>query len=293
MNNQNILGNFSKSDFEKYAIIEPPKESVFMESDLKRTRIVIDSRIRNTSLFPNQNQYDIELDDDINDVKSATLVYADIPMPQYMINDYFNKIVVNVASVDYTVSISNGDYTEAELATELGTKITTATGTTFEVFYVGKTDNFLFTAASPFSLKFSGQTNTIAQIIGFLPQTYASYADASSPGQTNKVMASYRKNFAYNDYIIMDIEQFDVLKSSNKDLNKSFAIIPKNFNELNICDEMKYKKTFSPPIGKLARLKVRFYDKYGNPYEFHNMDHRFEIIFESHRQRRKYNEIFK
>ena len=90
----------------------------------------------------------------------------------------------------------------------------------------------------------------------------------------------------------MSIEQFDLLKSIDRDLNKSFAMIPKMYQNLSIADSAKYKKNFSPPIPKLAKLRIKFFDRFGNPYDFQNVDHRFELLITSAKQRRKYGNIF-
>ena len=289
MQTNSILGNFSREDFLKNAVIEPPTDYTFFDTNLKKTRIIVDSRVRNTNLFPNQNSYDIQFDDDIDDVIQVTLLYCDIPMPMYLINNYFNKLIVSIAGTDYTVILTNGDYDNTTLATELQTKINAATGYTFIVAYVALTDNFSFTINSTFTLKFIGYTNSLNQLLGFNFKNYI----AISNGLGGYVITSeFKINFNYNNYLIMDIEQFDTLKSTDRDLNKSFAIIPKNFNNLNICDEFSYIKRFSPPIGKLARIKVRFYDRFGNLYDFQNMDHRYELLFESHKQKRKYGNMF-
>ena len=76
MQNQNIT-NISDDDYNKYGVIKPPQE--FFKDNLKYTRIVIDSRVRDPILYPLQNDYYINFEDDITDVISAQLVYIDIP----------------------------------------------------------------------------------------------------------------------------------------------------------------------------------------------------------------------
>lgn len=268
-----MLTNFNSQDFINKAIIEPPKDII---DDFKKTRVIVDSRIRNKNLFPSQNSYDIQFDDDINDVSKCELIYADIPMPLYLINKNFNTITFTINAITYNIILESGDYSISELATALQTQMANE----FIVEYVPRTDNFRFTNTSAFSIDFT-PVNNLSMLLGFRQQVYHS---------NNFVINSeFRKNLNYNNYLIMDIEQFDVLKSSDKDLNKTFAIIPKHYNDLNICDDIRYIKKFSPPIPKLARLKIKFYDKFGNPYDFQNMDHRFELMFENYRQRRKYH----
>jgi hypothetical protein len=61
---------------------------------------------------------------------------------------------------------------------------------------------------------------------------------------------------------------------------------------LNISAAPELIKIFSPPIPRLTKLVITFLDRYGNPYDFCNMEHRFEILVKSHKQARKYCHIF-
>jgi hypothetical protein len=107
------------------------------------------------------------------------------------------------------------------------------------------------------------------------------------------IKSAFRKNFDFNNYAVMFIDQFEVNKNLNNPLNKSFAIIANDYNSLNIADEANIVKNFAPPINKITKMKISFYDRYGNPYDFQNIDHRFEILFKSHKQRRKYMAVLK
>jgi len=284
MYNQSILSNFTSSDYQASAIIEPPSDEMFLSGDTKKHRLIIDSRVRNLSVFPYQNKYDIEFDDNLDEVISCKMIYCDIPMPMYLVNSYFNKLVITINSIDYTVQLVNGNYNETNLATEIQTQLNALHIATFTVTYVALTDNFSFTCSTAFSMKFTGYPNPLNQLLGFGLKNYDSLV--------NTIQSEFRKNFEYNNYLIMDIEQFDVLKSTDKDLNKAFALIPTHYQKLNICDTFSYTKYFSPPLGKLARIKIRFYDKFGNLYDFQNMDHHFELLFESHKHKKKYGRFF-
>lgn len=286
MYNQKILDTITKDDYNKYSVIEPGQDSLFSGADtLKKTRVIVDSRIRNTSLFPNQNKYDIEFDDNIDDIISCRLIYSDIPTPMYLVNSNFNKIVITIGSTDYTITLTNGNYTPVELATEIQTKLNSLGLATFGVTYVTLTDNYTFSCDTSFTLKFAGYVNPLNQLLGFSVANYVSNV-------SNIVKSVFRRNFEYNNYLIMDIEQFDVIKSADQYLDKTFAIIPISYTNLNLYDKFNYTKYFSPTLNKLSSLKIRFYDKFGNPYDFQNMDHRFELLFESHKHKKKYARIF-
>lgn len=283
------MTDFCDDDYYQHALIKPPKDDSFADNSSKYTRIVIDSRVRNKTLFSNPNDYEIPFEDDINDCYSAKLLYVDIPFPMYLINSNFNKIYFKVGATSYTATIASGDYAApADLATAITTAMNAALPATFQVTYNSRLDNFNFNATTSFTLVFTNVTNPLYQLLGFNQKNYVSSADPGTPAYPNLIASEFRKNYDYNNYIIMDIDQFDLLKSVDRDLNKSFAIIPKNYNNLNICDEFGIEKFFSPPIPRMTKIRVRLYDRFGNPYDFQNMDHRFEILVTSFKQRRKY-----
>lgn len=279
--------DISDHDYYEHALIKPLKEFPLNDSS-KYTRIVVDSRVRNKTLFPKPNDYEVTFEDDINDVVSSKLIYMDIPMPQYLVNSNFNKLYFEIAATSYTATIDNGDYaTPADLATAITSAMNAVVPSAFQVTYNSKLDNFKFNSTQAFTLKFN-VTNSLNQLLGFAEKSYASSADASTPAFPNLISSEYRKNFEYNNYLIMDIEQFDLLKSIDRDLNKSFAIISKNYSSINLCDELDITKYFSPPVPRMTKLRIKFYDRFGNPYDFQNMDHRFELQMTSFKQRRKY-----
>jgi len=276
-----------EEDFYKKAVIKFPED--YVDEETKYTRVVVDSRVRDKTLFPNPNYYDVPFEDDINDVKTAKLIYIDIPMSLYLINANFNTIYFNINSNSYMATIPNGNYTATELATiitsQMNATVSAASvATTFTVSYIPRLDNFTFESDRlAFSLLFAGKPRNLAILLGFSDMKTQYTSDTN-----REISSEFRKNFNYNNYIIMDIEQFDMLKSIDRDLNKSFAMIPNSSTNLNIIDELNIIKHFSPSIPRLNKLRVRLYDRFGNPYDCQNMDHRFEIVFTSFKQKRKY-----
>lgn len=282
---QSIISQFNEEDYNKYSIIKPPSD--WHGDHEKYTRVIVDSRVRNDN-FPNPNNYEIPFDDDINDVISAQLIYMDLPFSSYLINQYYNKLVFTVSAVDYTITIPTGDYDYSSLKAKINEQLIAAGLSAITIDVNPLLSSYFFSSSAPFTLKFQNQTNTIALLLGFKNGT--NYVSTGTGPYT--IVAPYKYNFNFNNYIIMDIEQFDLLKSSDSILNKSFAVIPKNYDILGLSDNPKYIKRFSPPIAKLNKLRIRFYDRFGNDYDFQNMDHRFEILITSHKQRRRYGNIF-
>jgi hypothetical protein len=271
-------------EYNKRAIIPPPETPV---ENTKYTRIVIDSKDRIKSLYPYPNSYEIKLDNEVQDVISAKLISADIPLSMYMINQYFDRLTIIVNATTYNIQLEHGDYNAVDLATMMTNKLNEQFSSTFYVTYNNAKDNFTFAASISFSLVFGNGSNSLDALLGFGKQTYTSSATGSSP-YNNIVRSVYRKNFHFNNCLIMYIDQFDNYKSPSVKMDRSFAIVPSIYNNLNISDYAELVKTFSPPIPRLDRLIISFLDRYGNPYDFQNVEHRFELLLTSHKQARRY-----
>lgn len=286
------ITNITEKDFYNNSVIEPPKEFMFYENNKKYTRIVVDSKDRNKSLFPNPNQYEVVLDDDINDVVSAQLVSADVPFTSYLINDIFNQLNVTIDGTTSIVTLTTGDYSPTELASHLQTKLNTLSSNNFTVSYDVAKDNFRFRSKNPFILDFSNK-NSLSMLLGFDNNTsYSSSISSELDAFVNVVQSPFRKNFHYNKYIYLVIDQFDLNKGNAKPINKSFAALTEQYTALSINDKPKIVKYFSPTIPRLNKIKISFYDRFGNKYDFQNQDHRLEFMFTSFKQKSKYQNIF-
>lgn len=279
---QSILGAITNDELDKHAIIKPPEIPYV---DTRYTRLVIDSMNRNTDIYANPNDYYFVFDDDVNDVVSAKLVSIDIPFSTYTINMHFNTLWVTVgAGAETAVSLTQGLYEKTALATMMQNSLNSAfPSASFTVTYDSLLDKYRFSANTSFSLNFKGKSNSLDPLLGFAKKLYTSTGNA--------ITAPFRCNLNYNNYIIMCIDQFDNNKSNAKPLNKSFAVFSKDYN-LSVGDEPNIIKKFSPPLARLAKLHLTFYDRFGNLYDFQNMDHRIELLLQSFKQRGKYNNIF-
>lgn len=288
----NLPNEGLKQSFLDNAVIEPPEVKPDFESYKKYTRVAIDSKDRNTKLFPLQNKYEVTLDDEIEDVVTAQLLNIDVPLSNYLINDYYRSFTVSVNNGSSTkVVLDIGDYDEAALAVEATNKLNAVfqEAATFEVTYVAKLDNFDFKCTTSFSLTYD---DPCARVFGFKESNvYTSTSSGVLPFGA-VIHAPFRKDFAYNNYIVMSVDQFDINKSNSNTLNRSFALITKRYKDMNISDDPQIKKHFSPPLARLTKIRLTFSDRFGNPYNFNNIDHHFEILFESYKQKRKYQNIF-
>lgn len=291
MNNE-FITTINQHDFLDKAVIQPPKEFLYYENNKKYTRIVIDSKDRNQLQYENPNNYTIVFDDDINDVVSAQLISADVPFTTYIINDYFKTLYVTMSGTTTPITLTTGDYTATTLASHIQDKLNAYSESNFSVAYDSVKDNFIFGSKVEFSLVFDGITNPLNSLLGFKKTTYQSSLLSDMHPYHNVIQSPYRKNFDYNKYIYLVIDQFDLNKGNAKPINKSYAALTEQYTQLSINDKPKIVKYFSPTIPRLSKLNISFYDRYGNKYDFQNQDHRLEFLFTSFKQKSKYQNIF-
>lgn len=273
----------STFDFESTALIRPPFQEPKNKLDgHKFTRVVIDSRDRNRALFPNPSKYEVELDTDIQDVVTGEVVIKDIPLSTYVINRYNNTLLFNGSPV----FVPEGNWTATTFAPILSNALGGA-----GVFYDASTDKYDFISGTgaDFTISFAlddefndAAESDLALILGFAPGS----TNASTGG---RLTAPYCVNFAANRYCVLRIGHFTINNSANPVLHKSTALIGQQDVDGLRSLSQPIKKHFNPIIARLTKLSISFTDYYGNPYDFHNKDHRLEIVFESKKILTKYS----
>lgn len=260
----------------------------------KQVRLIVDSRERNITLFPNPNAYEINLLEDLNNVTSMSLLHAEFPFDTYLVNSSNNVLILAYNNVIYTVQIDIGNYTAQELATELTTLLNTTVGSAiFLVEYNVRRDNFIFRCEDVFGLVFKGSsvrgtyndsmdtvypTNSCGRILGFGISNYASLLNSTLPDKQNVINSEFKKNFNVQEYIVVHIEEVELNKSTSNSLQNSFAIVSKNNTTSGDFDNNFVVKYFTPPLKRLHKMRLSFVDFYGNLMDFQNQDHRMEIL---------------
>ena len=288
-------GKFDTSDlFASKAIVDPPKID-HRDLPTKKIRYIIDSRDRNTALYPNPAKYSLKLDEGLTDVVKAELTVSDFKFNNYNVNS--NNCVLHATSGEYT--LPSGRYDGPALAQTL-TEITP-----FTVTYNSVRDKLSFTSASADKLLFKSDTQrqfdqesfidayrskSVGRVLGF---DIADYELA--PGSA--LEAPYRISLSDENFIVMYMRQAKVYFSQNNKVHNCFAILNKSETSthgliMHGGSDSTTSKGFRPPIPNLSTLAFKFTDYDGNLYDFQNKEHRFEIVFTCLRQTRCYNEIF-
>ena len=277
-------------DFSTSMVIKPPFEQATNDQGgPKYTRIVIDSRDRDTSIYPNSNNYVVDLETEVLEVTSGEVIIKDISMSMYTINSYNDTLLLSILGNDNVVKLPNGDYVASSFAPVLADALNASLPEShpFTVTHNVSKDTYTISctslSAGDFSLDFENvqlKQSNIALILGFVPGTVYTSVD-------NVLTAPFRTNFDADRYAVMRIDQFTVNNSATSTLHKSTALIGK-VDVLSLRTIIPIKKYFNPPIARMFKLAISFTDYYGNPYEFNNKDHRLEIMLESKRHHSKY-----
>lgn len=277
----------------QHLLIEKPKEFKelvdnaykYNNNYVKSKHLVIDSRDRNTDDYPNNYNYQVDLDYIYKDVLSVELVSANVPKSQYLINSSNNKIYfTDNGSSELIATIPTGNYTSTTLGVAIGAAMTTAGTNTFTV-----TDNTLTNTytievnTGTYELKFDGGSETygtstrtkhrddsMAPLIGFTAADLTGVITYTAPNQYN---------FNGPTYILLHIDNFDNLEGvNNSAVTKSFAkiILDTDLNSYKYFKSQSdyiTKKEFSPPLAKLAQLNIQFRNYDNSFYDFSGLEH--------------------
>ena len=275
-------------------LIEKPKEFKNLENNaykynnnyVKTFNLVIDSRDRNTSAYPDNFKYQIDLDTIYKDVLSVELVSANVPKSEYLINTSNNKIYfTDNGSAELTATLPVGNYTPATLATAISTAMTTVATNTFTATVDSVLTNKFTIAVNTgiFTMDFKGddekygntvrskyRDNSIGPVIGF------SQIDVSGAGT---YIGQNQYNLNGPTYVLLHIDDFDNLFGvHNNSITKSFAKIildteQNSYKFFKSQTDYITRKEYSPPRGKLAQLNISFLNYDGSFYDFGGLEH--------------------
>lgn len=264
-------------DFSKTSLIKPPFNEAKNIGKETWTRLVIDSRDRDMKIYPNPNQYSIDLETDVLEVTSAEIVNNEVDVSLYTVHLYNNTFTLKDSNNNSKIVVLNqGNFD----ATTILPNIANSLGTDYTATYDAVKDIISINTSIPnkeFTLEFYNNSD-ICLILGFIGGIpYSS---------TNGVLtAPFRTNFGISRYVVMNIAQFTINNSANSVIHKSTAI----FSKFHIMKSIiPIKKYFNPPIARLLKISIWFTDYYGNPFDFQNKDHRIEILLESKKMLSRY-----
>lgn len=304
------------------SIIVPPSSESLKELRTRRVRVLVDSRDRDYTAFPNPARYRLDLDEDVRDVVSVQLVAYNIPFSHFNVNKTNNLVHVVVRQVTYTLAIPMGQYDGESLAVMLNNlmdyeylpehdqdtlvsqiltrmpilpiRFTYRPNThTMQVHHTG-VDDAAFTAEERACvIKFSDDrggyiTKTVARTLGFPPTDIILELDAPP------VRGTFSMDLRPDPYIALFLDGAKACVSNNLGINQSFAILHIDANsDGNQLLSLDLSKRFAKPLAQLKQVSVQFRTRDGDLYDFQNKEHCLEIVYTCYRQTVAYDAIFK
>lgn len=257
------------------------------------SQLVIDSRDRDTKLYPNPNDYVIHLKSPLRDVVSLEMLQICVPKSEDLINENNNKFTFQETQQQIdenkyvTAQVANGQYqTISELTDALTTAMNNASliGATYVV------------SSDPLTnmVTISGGNG----ILGVYNSTDGSYMMGNmssnigfSAQNVNTVSGSLTSDGVYDidgaDYIVMELEGVSNCMGSSDTLDGCFAMIP-------LCDVLhgsifhgrlndvgKCYVRFNPTLPRLTKLHIKFKRPDGTLYNFQGRNHNFMFELKS------------
>ena len=280
-------------NFDNSPIIKPPIKDFDQDRKGQRRNIMIhiDSRDRDMVNYPHTHKYVIQLEEDIEDVLSAEIMYASIPVPFYTVHENNNKFRATLEGNTKTVILDVGNYSTNDIANELHVKLQTTfgssvAGSSWNVTYNARKDKLNILCDEAFVFDFSDSAISCGKMLGFLSRSYASKPMANG---THEMAPPYRVNLFDTDYALLQITGFHNYTSMNTALKKTFAVIPMaNSPQTVISESFRIQKNFNPPFAKMSKISVEFKDRSGKPFDLQNFDHFFILRLEVYRHSQRY-----
>jgi len=282
------------SDENSTIIKQPDKTDL---NQIKNTAILIDSRDRNTLLYPEPSKYSTKLFEEIRNVTSMELLSFDVPFSDYNITNENNVLhyTLNNGIVN-TLLLETGQYLDSNDLTEGVGSILLPFG--LSVTKGQKNNKLTFKSEHPFTFLFKGDKRVIDQyqsdfflkkksigkVLGFSNKDYIAEQD---PMTSQYIIKSDFPVYLETDkYIGLKINNASIYRSSSNALNDCFAIISTNEMYNSEC-AFKTIKHFNPPLASLENINISFVDYNGNSYDFNNRDHMITLKISSLKKGRR------
>ena len=308
MDNNELI---SKKDLEENKLIipQPPQFKKVIQdiydTKTKNYNMVVDSRDRNHDLYPNPNNYQIEIDNELRDILAIELISAELPAVQYNINENNNLLYFNEGGDTLIASVEVGQYDDVNvLAAAITTALNSADDSSgdYSVSVSSLTRKFTLTKGSgTFNLEFLGDNETFVH-----DQTRSVYKEKNlGPviGFSRRDLSgqlSYTGDNQYNingeTYILMYIKELENMESvsGNKTIHDSFTKInigDKSSNNIKFYTQLNEyisRVTFTPPLMKLSQMIIKFYNYDGSYYDFGGREHSLFFKIETFNQPKEY-----
>ena len=266
--------------------------------------LVVNSNLRDTSLYPSGNSYTMHLTNPIHDITRVELVQASVPNVIQNVPD--GSDIIQVSNLEnnslHSFSIPNGFYSASGLGAEIQNAINPVTG--IDVTYLSNEGKYAFLRSNTYSAFDLKPSALLANLMGFSDtstRTAVEVSDLSNVTATFPLYANndrYRENFfiksdqlvnlTADNYVYLDInelnngrmhqaQKIDANSFSTSASQNNFGPIVldvssggiKHFSETN---DYIYGVDFYPPISQLSRVTVRWRKSDGIPINFQGLN---------------------
>ena len=269
--------------YQEELIIAPDDYIKTLNKFIKYEDMVIDSRDRNTDMFPNPSEYSINLGKEIHNILSIELISAEIPNSEYIINGNNNLIYFQEATSILIGEIPFGNYTLTTLVIAIETALEVDGNSNYNVTHSGNKITILSDLTGGnniFNFLMVDKENSIHEIIGFDTTNLSGSNSYTSDNEI--ILDTENKVFLYiegldNINVISEYEsnrfvQLTLDSSRGKySYFKNFQAWTKHFNNEFIF------LTHTPISFK--KIKVSFRDYNNKLYNFNGLEHNLHLRF--------------
>ena len=261
--------------------------------------LVVNSNLRDTTLYPSGNSYTMYLTNPIHDITRVELIQASVPNIIQNLPDGTNAIALDGS----TFSLPNGFYSANGLAAEVQNAIEPVTNVS--VTYLSNEGKYLFSRPTTdpngnFTLTLS---SALATLMGFTstttgtsapvandtpPTTFALYANNDRYQNTTFLKSDQLVNLTADNYVYLDINELNTgrMQQAQKIDTNSFSTSASQYNfgpivldvssgaikHFSETSDYEYGVDYYPPISQLSRVTVRWRKTDGTPINFQGLN---------------------
>jgi len=289
-------------------LLSPPKQysndlllPVPNNSILHTHYLLIDSRDRNYDLYPNTNNYTVNLNHILKSIYSVELLTAEIPKTEFLIDSHNNVLhfqetqeQVNTNTY-YKAIIPPNNYNLYDLATTIRNIMNDVGNSTYTVSYIDnktKITSDMIGGDNIFNLIFklnSAQYDYNSQINIQMPYSIGKILGYESNNLTGDSIYISDNVALYQteDVIYLNIPELqnNLVNSTNLKNTNKFTKIPLTVKWGNIAYYTNKKNStminiYQPPI-HIDKLTIQFQTSNGDLYNFHGLDNSLTFLIKS------------
>ena len=250
-----------------------------INQEIQEEYVLIDSRFRDTSLYPNCNSYRYVFPSEFHNITRIELITAEIPRTGYLITTENNTILFQETSIQesggfYTSAVVPfGNYTAPTLKNAIETAMnnSSSTGAVFNVDISSLSPQNKLIISSDLggtATLFNLKLGNLRIVLGFTP---AILTGSSSYTSDNVI------NLSPENYLVLKLNNVKCsMRSSNVIFDNGFCKIPLGDTGSNkffsTNNDFSPVVELSPPMTSLPYLDIEFYD-FNGIHNFNGLEH--------------------